>query len=160
MGTVMQHIVGAKLDLVLGEGKIVHHCANQADLQYDRSGDFEIDDTIIHVTTAPMERLINKCKQNLDDGKRPMIVTLSTKTAAAEQLAQNEGVEDFIEMVDFEAFIVYNLLELSLANTSFCKVQVEDLIRRYNILIETYEPVHGIRLSVKGGTHAGQQEQE
>jgi hypothetical protein len=157
MGTVMQHIVGAKLDIVIGIGRLTHHSANQADAQYNRNGDFEIEDTVIHVTTAPMERLIAKCKQNLDDGKRPIIVTLSSKTAAAEALAQNEGLEDLIEIVDFEAFVVYNLFELALAKQAFCKIQVEVLIRRYNSLIETHEPVHGIRLAIKGA-HAERQE--
>lgn len=150
MGTVMQHIVGAKLDIVLGPGRLTHHSANQADAQYNRSGDFELEDSVIHVTTAPMERLIGKCRQNLDDGKRPIIVTLSSKTAAAEVLAQNEGLEDLIEVIDFEAFVAYNLFELALARKDYCKIQVEELIRRYNELIEKHEPVHGIKLAIKG----------
>lgn len=82
LGLFMQHIVGAKLDIVLGAGKVHHHPATQADVQYERSGDFEINNMVLHVTSSPTERLVEKCIKNLNDHKRPVIVTLTSKVEA------------------------------------------------------------------------------
>ncbi len=43
-GTVMQHLVGAKLDLLYGQGKASHHSASTSDQSPDRTGDFDICD--------------------------------------------------------------------------------------------------------------------
>ena len=42
VGALLQHLVGAKLDMVLGEGKVSHHGSSVADGPTARSGDFEI----------------------------------------------------------------------------------------------------------------------
>ncbi len=44
VGTMLQHMVGAKLDLVLGAGSVVHHSANQNDVGSGRGGDFDVGD--------------------------------------------------------------------------------------------------------------------
>jgi len=53
---VMQHLVGAKLDCVLGTGKFAHNSCSTADAPTDRVGDFLVGDVAIHVTTAPAKR--------------------------------------------------------------------------------------------------------
>ena len=60
-GAVMQHLVGAKLELALPEGVIEHKGFAVTDAPGRRKGDFLIGDTAIHVTTAPSEALIRKC---------------------------------------------------------------------------------------------------
>ncbi len=72
---MLQHLVGAKLDLVLGPGKIKHHGFSVADQSTERSGDFHIDAVAIHVTTNPNEALVNKCGENLKNGLKPIIIT-------------------------------------------------------------------------------------
>ena len=69
----MQHLVGAKLDCVLGADTIEHHGFSTSDSASNRSGDFHVGDVAIHVTTAPTEALIAKCKANIGDGIRPII---------------------------------------------------------------------------------------
>lgn len=73
-GAVMQHLVGAKLDLIT-KGSVTHHGFSVADAPSNRSGDFLLGDVAIHVTTAPGEALIRKCQGNLTSGLRPLIVT-------------------------------------------------------------------------------------
>jgi len=59
LGAVLQHLVGAKLELVLGH-EIEAHGAFVADAVTDRQGDYQIGDVVIHVTTYPGEALLRK----------------------------------------------------------------------------------------------------
>lgn len=90
-GTMLQHLVGAKLELVLGQGKVQHHGASQNDEGEGRFGDFEVGDAAFHVSTAPGEALIRKCQANLEANRRPFIVTTSKGAIVAEGLANNAG---------------------------------------------------------------------
>ena len=62
LGTVLQHLVAAKLCLILPEGSFEIHGASVADGPTDRSGDFVINNTVIHCTTMPGALLIEKCQ--------------------------------------------------------------------------------------------------
>ena len=63
-GAVLQHLVGAKLSLVLPDGVVQNHGFSVSDAVSARSGDFTIEEVIIHVTTAPGEALMRKCEGN------------------------------------------------------------------------------------------------
>lgn len=147
VGAMMQHIVGAKLDIVLGKGRVDHHSSTQSDVQTGRDGDFTIGDFVIHVTSAPGEKLVQKCVQNVKDGMRPIIITLAQKVRAAEGLCENVGSQDEIEVFDFEAFIVHNMIEQSILKSEKPRVTVEALVTRYNEILDAYDP-HGLRLEV------------
>lgn len=54
-GYLAQHLVGAKLQLRYPDIEISNESASTADKPTNRSGDFQIGDTIFHVTVAPME---------------------------------------------------------------------------------------------------------
>lgn len=43
VGAVLQHLVGTKLDVVLGQGKIQHHGSSVADHSIERKADFQIE---------------------------------------------------------------------------------------------------------------------
>jgi len=78
---MLQHLVGAKLDLVLGNGKIEHHGFSVADQSTERRGDYEVEGVAIHVTTHPSEALVRKCAANLQAGLKPVIVTIGDGVA-------------------------------------------------------------------------------
>ena len=82
VGAMLQHLVGAKLDLVLGVGKLKHHGASVADHSTDRKGDFQVEAVAIHVTTHPSEALVRKCGDNLRAGLKPAFLTLPAQCAA------------------------------------------------------------------------------
>ena len=74
-GTMLQHLVGAKLDLFYeGQDEITieHHGASVADAPTARSGDFVIKGSALHVTVTPSEALMDKCHANLGGGVRPI----------------------------------------------------------------------------------------
>ena len=139
-GTVLQHLVGAKLDLILPEGKrVAHHGANVADSPTSRAGDFVLDDVAIHVTTAPSEALIRKCKANIEAGLRPIIVTIADSRAGIESIAMGFEIAGRIDVIEAEQFIATNILEWSKFIGRHQKDEVVRLIVAYNNIIAQCE---------------------
>ncbi len=138
-GAVLQHLIGAKLVLAMPGISIEHHGASVADAVSDRSGDFVIDDTIVHSTTFPGEALIRKCQRNLDAGAKPVILTIGSGVAVAQGLAENAGLSGRIDILDAEQFIAGNLHELSLFRVSARKVTFERLVDAYNRIVAEHE---------------------
>lgn len=151
LGTMMQHLVGAKLDLVLKDGNIEHHSSNQNDTAEGRTGDFDIGDVSIHVSTAPGEALIRKCQGNLDASRRPVIVTTTKGAVAAEVLAGSAGIAERIDIVEFEQFIATNLYELSRFALEERRLRIEELISRYNAIVEEHETDPSLKIGLSGG---------
>ena len=139
-GTVLQHLVGAKLDLILPEEKrVTHHGANVADSPTSRAGDFVLDDVTIHVTTAPSEALIRKCKANIEAGLRPVIVTIADSRAGVESIAKGFDIEGRIDVIEAEQFIATNILEWSQFTEKSQRMEIIRLISKYNEIVKTVE---------------------
>lgn len=139
-GTVLQHLVGAKLDLILPEGKrVTHHGANVADSPTSRAGDFVLDDVAIHVTTAPSEALIRKCKANIEAGLRPIIVTIADGRAGIESIAKGFEIEGRIDVIEAEQFIATNILEWSKFKEKSHRPEILKLINKYNEIVQKVE---------------------
>lgn len=60
-GPVGQYLVGAKLQLRFPQETIRNESYSAADRQTGKHGDFSVQDTIFHVTVAPMSLLFDKC---------------------------------------------------------------------------------------------------
>lgn len=146
-GTMLQHLVGAKLEMILPKDKRPqHHGANVADAPTARSGDFVFDDVAIHVTTAPTESLFRKCKDNLGTGLRPIIVTIADSRAGAESLAKIQGIEDRIDIIEAEQFIATNVMEWGHFSTPLQQDQVHKLIDHYNQIINDVETDQSLKV--------------
>lgn len=145
-GTVMQHLVGAKLEAALyGRAEVMHHGANTSD-QKGRGGDFDLGDTAIHVTTSPGELLIEKCRGNIDAGLRPLIVTTATGVAVASGLAEQRGLSSKIDIHAVEQFIALNVLELGVFDAAQITASLRDIIDRYNRIVDAYETNPSLRI--------------
>lgn len=148
-GAVLQHLVGAKLDCALGQGEFTHNSFSTADAPSGRAGDFLIGDVAIHVTTSPGEAVIAKCGDNLNDGLRPMLVTLQRGLPVAEGLADNVGISDRIDVFEVEQFIALNLYELGKFAASGRKMAVSDVVTRYNEIVEEFETDPSLKIEVR-----------
>lgn len=151
VGTMLQHLVGAKLDLVLGQGAVEHHGANVADGPTARPGDFLLDKVSIHVTMAPSEALVRKCLANLDDGLKPVIITLSERLDLAHGLLVNAGLERRVDVLDVLQFLTANIYEHSLFKVSASRQVLANLLVRYNALVQMYETDPGLRVDMGAG---------
>lgn len=148
-GAVLQHLVGAKLDCALGKGSVQHNSFSTADAPGSRAGDFLIEDVAVHVTTSPGEAVIEKCRENLNDGLRPMLVTLQRGLTVAEGLAANAGLADRIDIFEVEQFVALNLYEWGRFGADGRKTAVADLVERYNEIVEEFETDPSLRIGLR-----------
>ena len=147
-GAILQHLIGAKLELAMPGLTIGHNGFSVADAVSDRAGDFVIDDSIIHITTSPGEAVIRKCQRNLDAGVKPIILTLAEGVTVAKVLANNAGLTGHIDIMDAEQFIATNLHELSLFKSSARRLTFEKLIETYNRIITDNETDPSLRIEM------------
>lgn len=148
-GAVLQHMVGAKLDCALGKGKFEHNSFSTADAPRRRAGDFFIGDVAVHVTTSPSEALLDRCIENLNDGHRPIIVTVKSRLALAEGLAQNKGIADRLDVFEVEQFVALNLYELGKFAGEGRRLAVTELVERYNEIVEEVETDPSLKIDLK-----------
>ena len=147
-GTMLQHLVGAKLQLAMIGLTIEHHGASVADAVSDRSGDFVIDDTIIHVTTFPGEPVIRKCLRNLEAGAKPLILTLGEGVTVGKANAEAAQLTGRIDIMDAEQFIAGNLHELSAFKVADRMVTLQKLVDTYNSIIDEHETDPSLRIDM------------
>lgn len=151
VGTLMQHMVGAKLEVALGRGLIEHHSSNQSDQNPSRHGDFDLEDVAIHVSTAPSEALIRKCQANLGKGKRPLIVTTFKGMLTAEGLLENVGIADRVDLIEFEQFIATNVFELGKFSSVGRTDAFMSIVTAYNLVIDRCETDPSLRVEMTSG---------
>lgn len=139
LGAVMQHLVGAKLETLYPDQTIQHSGYSVADSPTGRSGDFQIGDCVIHVTTAPGSLLLQKCRDNLDRGLCPLIVSTHAGAALAENLAEEVGIARRLEVLDIMQFLVGNMLEWTGFEGSKRRGSFEALVSKYNKIVAACE---------------------
>jgi hypothetical protein len=144
VGALLQHLVGAKLDLI--HGGIEHHGASVADTSSGRMSDFVVGDVAIHVTCAPSESLIRKCNENLGYGHRPMIITPGDSVELARGLAKQAGLLDRVEIIEAEQFLAVSFYEHGEFRFSgSCEFAIQ-LVDRYNEIVGRHETDPGLRI--------------
>src|ERR1039457_3231983 len=149
VGAMLQHLVGAKLDLVLGKGEMEHHGFSVADQSTARKADFQIESVAIHVTTNPSEALIRKCAANLQAGLKPLIVTLGDGVVGAAFLLKSSQLADRVDVLDANQFLTANIYEHSLFQASTCKVTFSNLLQRYNEIVSQCETEPMLQIDLK-----------
>jgi hypothetical protein len=147
VGAMLQHLVGAKLDIVLGVGVASHHGFSVADHSTDRAADFEVNGIAIHVTTHPTEALIRKAANNIQAGLKPLIVTLADGVEGATYLLKRTEWMDRIDVIDATQFLTANVYERSFFKAGECKATLTSILMRYNEIVTLCEtdPVLQIR---------------
>lgn len=149
VGSVLQHLVGAKLSLVLPEYTTAQmHGASVSDVVSDRDGDFAYGDAVIHVTSAPGEAVIRKCARNIEEGCLPIVITLSKRVSVAEGLAESAGIANRLEVWDVEQFLSMNLNERGLFNQAGRKDMAVRLIVAYNSIVDSCETDPSLKIQM------------
>lgn len=146
-GTMLQHLVGAKLNLLL-DAEVEHHCASVADESSGRESDFLIEDVAIHVTTSPSEALVRKCQKNLGNGLKPMIITTHRGAILAEGLAEQVSIGERLDVFEAEQFLAGNLYELGKFAQAGRLTTAEQLVSEYNRIIDECETDLSLRINL------------
>lgn len=139
LGTIIQHLVAAKLRTILPEGSLKVYGASVADASTDRAGDFVIGNTSIHCTTMPGTQLMEKCRRNIDAGLHPVIITMFERVNAALALAEDMELEGRVEVWDVQQFLSSNVYEHSLFNESKRNSTIACIIDEYNNIVQETE---------------------
>ena len=145
---VMRHLVGAKLQLALPEVPIKHRGFSVADDPGDRKGDFVIEDTVIHVTTAPTESLIHKCLENLSKNLHPIIITTERGVRGAQALVENANAADRIDILEIGQFIATNILIWCCFAQDKRPATWGRLVKAYNEIIDSCETDPSLRIAI------------
>lgn len=146
LGTVLQHLVAAKLCLIMPEGSFTIHGASVADGPTDRTGDFIINSTIIHCTTMPTAMLIDKCRANLHSGCHPVIITIFERVQTAMNLTEDADLGGRVEVWDIRQFLSSNVYEHSLFDKGRINTTLSDIINRYNAIVVETETDPSLRI--------------
>jgi len=148
-GIVLQHLVGAKLQLAAPEVEIEHHSVSQADEGTNRAGDFVLNETAVHVSVSPSRELFSRCRENLDAGLRCVVVTAGDGVKAAEVNARQADVESKIDIWEIGQFISTNICEWSGFREENRRIELHRLVDIYNGLVEQYEGDPSLRLEIQ-----------
>lgn len=146
VGAMLQHLVGAKLDIVLGLGKIQHHGFSVADQSTGRNADYQVEAVAIHITTHPTEALARKCQENIEAGLRPLIITLGDAVRPAGFILEPFKLDERVDVLDAAQFLTANVYERSLFKAGECKVTLAALLRRYNAIVDECETDPSLRI--------------
>jgi len=148
VGAVLEHLVGAKLSIALPENTVSHKSFSSSDASVQAKGDFLIGDTAIHVTVAPSEALIRKCKQNLSEGLHPLVVTTGDGVGGMMALAKKDNIADRVDVLEVSQFLATNVYEWICFKNQDRSGSLETLIEVYNHIIDECETDPSLKISL------------
>jgi len=136
---LMEHLVGAKLEMDLPGIKIEDKRLSTTEGfdQWRRS--FRVEDAIIHVAAVPTETLIEECRDNLGEGLRPLVITSQQGIGGATALSRASNIDDQIEMLEIAQFLVSTIQKRRGFKESKRTSEVQDLVSAYNRIIDRTE---------------------
>ena len=146
LGTVLQHLVAAKLSLIMPENSFAIHGASVADGPTDRNGDFVINSAVIHCTTMPGALLIEKCKANIRAGLHPVIITVFDRVHTALNLSEDADLTGRVEVWDVRQFLSSNVHEHSLFDEAKKNATLSKIVTRYNAIVAEAENDPSLRI--------------
>ena len=146
-GEVAEYLVGAKLALRFPDYDIRNSAASAADDQTDEKGDFQINDCVFHVTTAPNSGHYEKCRRNLADGLRIFLLVPDEILAGARQNANLETAGR-VSVESMESFVSQNIEELSDFSGEKISQNMKRLLEVYNARIGKVETDLSLQIKI------------
>ena len=148
-GAVLQHLVGATLDCSSRLEPIEHNSFSTADAPQGRVGDFAVGDAAIHVTMLPGEAVVERCRDNLEAGLRPVIITRGPGSAVAHELARRHTIEGRIDVFEIGQFVALNVYQLGAYVAEGRRSTLDSIVRRYNEIIDTVETDPSLKIDFR-----------
>ena len=148
VGAVFQHLVGAKISVAIPDITIDMNGYSVADAVSARSGDFQVSDTVIHVTTMPSEGLIRKCIRNIEGSLKPIIITGKRGFSVAESLLEDAQIRDRVDVYEITQFLSINVNEVGKFTTENKKETIISIAEKYNDIIDLVESDPSLRIDI------------
>lgn len=149
-GAVAQHLVGAKLARRYPHLSIPNHPATASDASTGRLGDFELGDTVFHVSVQPMPSLFEKLRAVRVRGMRSLVLVRENRVAATQQMAEMEGVPD-AQIEPIERFVGQNLEEMAHFHHQKLAGEMVRLLETYNARVAQVEADQSLQIEVPQG---------
>lgn len=134
---VAQYLVGAKLQLKFPESNVRNESFSTADDPRKLAGDFQIGDTVFHVTVTPSQGVYEKSKSNLDTGLKVYLLVPDRSLTGARQNADLASPGQ-IAVESIESFVSQNLEELAGFSKERAR-QMRQLLDTYNDRVSQVE---------------------
>jgi hypothetical protein len=147
-GAVAQHLVGAKLALRYPERKIENHGHTTQDRQLGRKGDFELNDTIIHVTMTPGEAVVEKCARNVREGFNALLLAPRSEIIAARVFVGRAQAPNRIWVHSIEEFVGQNIAEIGEFRNQGLRENMRLLLQKYNERVAEAETRRALSIKI------------
>ncbi len=82
---------------------------------------------------------MEKCKENIDAGVRPVIITLYENVIFGLRVIEDADLKDRVEVWNIQQFLSTSILERSLFDESKRNSTLKEIIDRYNNIIDEVE---------------------
>lgn len=148
-GAIVQHLVGAKLQIRFPDETINVESYTTADQQTGRAGDYQIGDTAIHVTMSPgLAVFQGRCAENLRNGFRPRVLVPKDELARAEIHAEDAGIANKVAVQSIEDFVGTNIEEVAGFRRDNVRVELRRLLEYYNQRIDVAESDLSLKVEI------------
>ena len=137
-GAVAQHLVGAKLQLRFPEFKISNEHVSASDEMTHRKGDFMVQTTVFHVTVAPGEKVLEKCRMNVLEGYRVYLIVPFERLGIIQSQVQ-DIFDGKVQLVSIENFVSQNIDEIGGFGDKGITQGLIDLLNLYNERVNAVE---------------------
>ena len=148
-GEVAEYMVGAKLALRFPNLDIRNSSASASDEQVDERGDFQIHDSVFHVTVAPNRGHYEKCRLNLEEGYRVFLLVPDNRLAGTRQISETE-LDNAVAVESIESFVSQNIEEISTFSRDRLRDSMRSLIVRYNERLAEVETDLSLQIEMPG----------
>lgn len=91
---------------------------------------------------------MHQCFADSDGRLRPLVISSSAGAVQTEALAQEVGMDRKVEVLDITQFLVSNMLEWTGFNGNQRRHTFEELITRYNAIVEACETDPSLKIEV------------
>jgi len=136
---MIKYLVAAQLQVILPNQDCSVSSTFAEEGSTTQSGNFVINNTSIYCTSSPKESLMEKCKEDLNAGKHPVIITLQEREVLAIGFADYSDLSDRVEVWDIQQFLSTSIIERSLFDESKRNTTIKEIIDRYNNIIDEVE---------------------
>jgi len=147
-GPVAQHLVGAKLARRFPAKKIENYPATAPDEELKREADFLVGNAAFHVSIAPTSDHLQRCAENLAQGRQPYMVVPAAQVAKARAFAEDKKIEGKVAIVAIETFVGQNIDEMGEFHRGKVKPEMAAVLHEYNRRVAEVEADQSIQISI------------